>query len=232
MSFESVVASARSEGRTLLNEVEAKQTVIEAGVPATETRLATSADEARKHADELGYPVVLKIVSNDIAHKSDVGGVKLNLENGDQVAAAYDEIMANARQAEPNASIQGISVQKMAKPGTEVIVGMTTDPQFGPVMMFGLGGVMVEVMKDVAFRVVPLSDRDARQMITDIKGKAILDGVRGQPPADVSALANTILKVSEFVAAHPEVKELDLNPVLAYEDGAVAVDARIVIGEN
>ncbi len=232
MSFESVVASARSEGRTLLNEVEAKQTVIEAGVPATETRLATSADEARKHADELGYPVVLKIVSNDIAHKSDVGGVKLNLENGDQVAAAYDEIMANARKAEPNASIQGISVQKMAKPGTEVIVGMTTDPQFGPVMMFGLGGVMVEVMKDVAFRVVPLSDRDARQMITDIKGKAILDGVRGQPPADVSALANTILKVSEFVAAHPEVKELDLNPVLAYEDGAVAVDARIVIGEN
>lgn len=231
MSFESVVSQARSEGRTLLNEVEAKQAVIEAGVPATATTLATSPDEARKQAEDMGYPVVLKIVSPDIAHKSDVGGVKLNLTDGDAVAAAYDEIVANAKKAEPNATILGVSVQQMAKPGTEVIVGMTTDPQFGPVMMFGLGGVMVEVLKDVAFRIVPLTEKDARQMITDIKGKAILDGVRGQPPADLDALTQTILKVSEFVEAHPEVKELDLNPVFAYDKGAVAVDARIVIGE-
>ena len=232
MSFESVVAQARTEGRTLLNEVEAKQAIIDAGIPATVTTLATSADEARKQADEMGYPVVLKIVSNDIAHKSDVGGVKLNLQNGDEVAAAYDEIIANAKKAEPNANILGVSVQQMAKSGTEVIVGMTTDPQFGPVMMFGLGGVMVEVLKDVAFRVVPLTEKDAHDMITDIKGKAILDGVRGQPPADLDALAGAILKVSEFVQAHPEVKELDLNPVFAYDKGALAVDARILIGEN
>jgi acetate---CoA ligase (ADP-forming) subunit beta len=232
MSFESVVSTARSEGRTLLNEVEAKQAIIDAGVSATATTLATSAEEARMQADAMGYPVVLKIVSNDIAHKSDVGGVKLNLADGDEVAAAYDEIIANAKRAEPNATIQGVSVQQMAKPGTEVIVGMTTDPQFGPVMMFGLGGVMVEVLKDVSFRVVPLTEKDARQMITDIKGKAILDGVRGQPPADLDALTETILRVSQFVESHPEVKELDLNPVFAYDKGAVAVDARIVIGES
>lgn len=231
MTFEAVLAQARSEGRTLLNEVEAKQVLIDAGVSATATSLATSAAEAKQQAEAMGFPVVLKIVSPDIAHKSDVGGVKLNLQDGDAVAAAYDEIVANSKKAEPNANILGVSVQQMAKPGTEVIVGMTTDPQFGPVMMFGLGGVMVEVLKDVAFRLVPLEEKDARQMLTDIKGKAILDGVRGNPPADLDALTETILKVSKFVEQHPEVRELDLNPVFAYDKGAVAVDARIVVAE-
>jgi acetate---CoA ligase (ADP-forming) subunit beta len=231
MTFEAVLAQARSEGRTLLNEVEAKQVLIDAGVSATATSLATSAAEAKQQAEAMGFPVVLKIVSPDIAHKSDVGGVKLNLQDGDAVAAAYDEIVANSKKAEPNANILGVSVQQMAKPGTEVIVGMTTDPQFGPVMMFGLGGVMVEVLKDVAFRLVPLEEKDARQMLTDIKGKAILDGVRGNPPADLDALTETILKVSKFVEDHPEVRELDLNPVFAYDKGAVAVDARIVVAE-
>jgi acyl-CoA synthetase (NDP forming) len=119
----------------------------------------------------------------------------------------------------------------MAPQGTEVIVGMTTDPQFGPVMMFGLGGIMVEVLKDVSFRLVPLEEKDAREMIDEIKGRPVLSGVRGQPPADIDALTRTILKVSEFVEQHPEVKELDLNPVFAYPDGALAVDARIIIGE-
>ncbi len=231
MTFEAVLAQARSEGRTLLNEVEAKQVLIDAGVPATATSLATSPAEAKQQAEAMGFPVVLKIVSPDIAHKSDVGGVKLNLTDGDAVAAAYDEIIANSKKAEPNANILGVSVQQMAKPGTEVIVGMTTDPQFGPVMMFGLGGVMVEVLKDVAFRLIPLEEKDARQMLTDIKGKAILDGVRGNPPADLNALTETILKVSKFVEQHPEVRELDLNPVFAYDKGAMAVDARIVVAE-
>jgi acyl-CoA synthetase (NDP forming) len=119
----------------------------------------------------------------------------------------------------------------MAKQGTEVIVGMTTDPQFGPVMMFGLGGIMVEVLKDVAFRIVPLTEKDATQMIGEIKGKPILDGVRGQPAADLGALSETIVKVSELVQQHPEIRELDLNPVFAYPDGALAVDARIVVSE-
>jgi len=129
----------------------------------------------------------------------------------------------------PGANITGIAVQHMADPGTEIIVGMTTDPQFGPVVMFGLGGILVEVMKDVTFRVVPLEPRDAAQMIDEIKGKAILDGVRGQPPLDKDAIGRVLLAVSDFVEANPDVQELDLNPILAYADGAIAVDARIVI---
>ncbi len=231
MTFETILAQARAEGRTLLNEVEAKELLREAGVPATAATLAKTRDEAQSQATAMGYPVVLKVVSPDIAHKSDVGGVKLNLADSDSVGVAFDEIMTNSRAAEPNARIAGVSVQEMAKPGTEVIVGMTTDPQFGPVMMFGLGGIMVEVLKDVSFRLVPLEAKDADQMMAEIKGRPILDGVRGQPPADLAALRSTILKVSEFVERHPEVRELDLNPVFAYPDGALAVDARIVISE-
>jgi len=232
MTFEAVLARARAEGRTLLNEVEAKQLLRDAGVPVAMTTLARSADEAAQQAEEAGFPVVLKIVSPDISHKSDVGGVKLNLKTADEVRAAYEEIVANAKKHVPDARIEGVAVQHMAPQGTEVIVGMTTDPQFGPVMMFGLGGIMVEVLKDVSFRLVPLEEKDARQMIQEIKGRPILEGVRGQPPADLAALQDTLLKVSKFVEAHPEIRELDLNPVFAYPDGAVAVDARIVISEN
>jgi acyl-CoA synthetase (NDP forming) len=232
MSFQAVVARARAEGRTLLSEVEAKEVLREAGVPVTGTTLATSADEAVKQAEAAGYPVVLKVVSPDISHKSDAGGVKLNLQDAGQVREAYAAILASCRQHVPGARITGVAVQHMAPAGTEVIVGMTTDPQFGPVMMFGLGGIMVEVLKDVSFRLVPLSERDAGQMIDEIKGKPVLDGVRGQPGADLAALRSTILGVSKFVEAHPEIRELDLNPVFAYPDGALAVDARIVISEN
>lgn len=231
MTFATILAQARAEGRTLLNEVEAKELLREAGVPATAATLARTRAEAQSQATTMGYPVVLKVVSQDIAHKSDVGGVKLNLADSDAVGGAFDEIIRNAKAAEPNARIAGVSVQEMAKQGTEVIIGMTTDPQFGPVMMFGLGGIMVEVLKDVSFRLVPLEAKDADQMMAEIKGKPILDGVRGQPPADLKALRATILKVSEFVQKHPEVRELDLNPVFAYPDGALAVDARIVVSE-
>jgi acyl-CoA synthetase (NDP forming) len=232
MSFETVLARARAEGRTLLNEVEAKSLLKEAGVPVASTTLATTREEAQAQAEAAGYPVVLKVVSPDIAHKSDVGGVKLNLRDKDAVGAAFDEIVANSKKAVPDAHIVGVAVQYMAPQGTEVIVGMTTDPQFGPVMMFGLGGIMVEVLKDVSFRLVPLAEKDADQMINEIKGRPVLAGVRGQPPSDVAALKQTILKVSEFVQQHPEVRELDLNPVFAYPDGALAVDARIVISES
>jgi acyl-CoA synthetase (NDP forming) len=232
MSFETVLAQARAEGRTLLNEVEAKTLLKEAGVPVAETTLAASREEAQSQAEKAGYPVVLKVVSPDIAHKSDVGGVKLNLKDRDAVGVAFDEIMVNSKNAVADARIAGVAVQHMAPQGTEVIVGMTTDPQFGPVMMFGLGGIMVEVLKDVSFRLVPLADRDADQMIGEIKGRPVLVGVRGQPASDISALKQAILRVSAFVEAHPEVRELDLNPVFAYPDGALAVDARIVISES
>ena len=232
MDIETVINQARAEGRSLLSEIEAKELMRAAGVPVAKTVLATTEEEAKAHAEQIGYPVVLKIVSPDISHKSDIGGVKLGLEDGAAVTAAFNEIIANAKSAEPDASITGVAVQQMAPAGTEVIIGMTTDPQFGPVLMFGLGGIMVEVLKDVSFRVVPLAERDAEQMIDEIKGKAILDGVRGQPAADKAAIKSAILKVSEFVERNPDVAELDLNPMLVYPDGAIAVDARIVISDS
>jgi len=224
-----IIEEARKQGRTLLTEIEAKQLLEDAGVPVSPARLATSADEAAKMADGLGYPVVLKIVSPQITHKSDVGGVALNLNSTAEVREAYDRIVASAKQHEPSATIDGAAVQRMERQGIEVIIGMTKDPQFGPVLMFGLGGVMVEILKDVAFRIIPINDRDARQMIDEIKGKPLLDGYRGSEPADVEKLRALLLKVSSFIEQHPEVEELDLNPVFAYGDGAIAVDARIVL---
>ena len=229
MSLAEVIGSARSEGRTLLTEVESKQVLYDAGIPVAVAVLAGDAAEAAKAADKTGYPVVLKIVSPDVAHKSDVGGVRLGLESSDEVQEAFDEIVSAVKEAQPNARIEGVAVQKMAPAGTEVIVGMSKDAQFGPVLMFGLGGILVEVLKDVAFRIVPLEPKDARQMVREIKGFPVLEGVRGQLPADLEALEKLILKVSEFVEAHPEIEEVDLNPVFAYPDGVLAVDARILI---
>lgn len=229
MSTESIIASARGAGRTLLNEVESKQVLLDAGIPATITRLATTREQAVATAREIGFPVVLKVLSQDIAHKSDIGGVQLNLTDAEAAGAAFDRIMANVQAKQPDARIDGVSVQAQARPGTEVIVGMTKDPQFGPVLMFGLGGVLVEVLKDVAFRIVPLEPRDAREMVHEIKGFPLLEGYRGAEPADIAALEGLIMKVSQFVEQHPEIEELDLNPVFAYRDGALAVDARVII---
>jgi len=232
VTLSEAIAHARSQDRSVLTEIESKQVLAAAGIPVAEARLAATADEAAKVAADVGYPVVLKIMSPDVTHKSDVGGVKVGLADEAAVRAAFDEIVAAVTARQPDARIEGVAVQHMARPGTEVIVGMSKDPQFGPVLMFGLGGIFVEVLKDVAFRIVPLQPRDAKQMIDEIKGRAVLDGVRGGEAADVSALADLLLKLSAFVEANPRVEELDLNPVFAYKDGVIAVDARIVIGET
>lgn len=229
MTSADIIDRARQQGRTVLSEVEAKQLLAEAGIAVVEARLAKERDEAVALAKEFGYPVALKIVSPQITHKSDVGGVQLNLGTAEEVASAFDAIVAAAKHATPDANVEGVSVQRMAEPGIEVIVGMTMDAQFGPVLMFGLGGVLVEVLKDVAFRVVPITARDARQMVRDIQGFPILQGYRGQEPADLEALEALLLKLSAFIEGHAEVAELDLNPVFAYPDGAIAVDARIVL---
>lgn len=230
MSASSIVEQARAQGRTILTEIEAKQMLEEAGVPVSPARLARTKEEAATVASALGFPIVLKIVSPQITHKSDVGGVALGLASAADISAAFDRIVASAKQHVPDATIEGVAVQRMEKQGTEVIIGITKDPQFGPVLMFGLGGVLVEVLKDVAFRVVPINQRDARQMIEEIKGYPLLQGYRGADPADLAKLQELLLKVSAFVEAHPEVAELDLNPVFAYKDAAIAVDARIVLG--
>jgi acyl-CoA synthetase (NDP forming) len=227
-----IIRRARRQKRTVLSEVEAKQVLRAAGIPVIEARLARTRDEAVAIARQLRFPVALKIVSPQITHKSDIGGVKLGLASADEVADAYDEVVRNARRRSRKATIEGVSVQRMAEPGIEVIAGMTMDAQFGPVLMFGLGGVLVEVLKDVAFRVVPIKQRDAAQMVREIQGYRLLEGYRGQEPADVPALERLLVKLSRFIEAHPEVAELDLNPVFAYPKGAVAVDARIVLSNG
>jgi acyl-CoA synthetase (NDP forming) len=224
-----IFRKAQEEGRRVLTEVESKQVLAEAGIPCAVARLATTAEEAAAAAREVGLPAVVKVVSPDIVHKTDVGGVRLGLKTPEEVSQAFHEVTAAARQHMPQARILGVSVQRQAAPGVEVIVGMSKDPQFGPVIMFGLGGILVELFRDVSFRIVPLEPRDARQMIREIKGLPLLMGYRGQPPADLEALERLILRVSELVEAYPEIAELDLNPVFARPDGAEAVDARIVL---
>ncbi|MBI2831189.1 MAG: acetate--CoA ligase family protein [Chloroflexi bacterium] len=229
MPAKGILVQARGEKRTVLTEIEAKELLKDAGIPAVETRLATNKAEAISISKELGFPVALKVASVDVIHKSDAGGVKLGLTSGAQVGKAYSDIMASIKKGFPTAKIQGVSVQTMARKGIEVIIGMSKDPQFGPVLMFGLGGVLVEVLKDVSFRIVPITREDARDMIQEIKGYPILKGVRGQEPANIPSLEQLLVKVSKFVEKNPEVKELDLNPIFAYKDGAVAVDARVIL---
>jgi len=224
-----MIDKARSEGRVVLTEVESKEFLKSAGISVVDTRLATSREEAISISQQLGFPVVLKIASPDIVHKSDDGGVRLGLNDANQVGEAYDQILGAIRQKHPKARIQGVAVQKMARPGVEVIIGMSKDAQFGPVLMFGLGGILVEVLKDVSFRIVPLSRRDAAEMIREIKGYPILEGYRGQEAVDIAHLEESLLKVSDFVEQNPEIRELDLNPVFAYGDGAIAVDARVIL---
>ena len=229
MTKTEILKQARKENRTQLTEIESKQLIKEAGVPVAEAKLAQTKTEAISLSKKMGFPVVLKIVSPDVIHKSDSGGVELGLASVAQVGKAYSKILSAIKKHYPKAKIQGVSVQKMARPGVEVIIGMTKDAQFGPVLMFGLGGILVEVLKDVAFRIVPLTKRDAHEMIKDIKGYPVLEGYRGQEPADVAFLEDLILKVSDFVDKNPEIKEIDLNPVFAYKNKVVAVDARVIL---
>jgi len=226
---EQIIDNVRKEGRTVLTEIESKAVLNAAGIKTVDTRLSASKEEAITLSNQIGFPVVMKIASPDISHKSDAGGVKVGLKNEDEVAAAYDEIISNIKKNCPGAKIDGVSVQYMARSGIEIIIGMLKDPQFGPVLMFGLGGILVEVLKDVSFRIVPLTRRDAREMIKEIKGYTLLKGYRGHEPADIAYLEDLLLKISDFCEKTPELKELDLNPVFAYKEGGAIVDARMVI---
>jgi len=229
MTKNDILKQARKEKRTQLTEIESKELLKEAGIPVVESRLTRTKAEAVSLSKKIGFPVVLKIVSSDVIHKSDSGGVKLGLANAAQVGKAYSAIISAIKKHHPKAKIAGISVQKMARPGVEVIIGMTKDAQFGPVLMFGLGGILVEVLKDVSFRIVPLTQRDASEMIKEIKGYPLLEGYRGQEAADIPFLEDLMLKVSDFVDKNPEIQELDLNPIFAYKNKAVAVDARVIL---
>jgi acyl-CoA synthetase (NDP forming) len=222
-SIEKIIACVRQEQRVYLLEHECKAILRSIGVPTTSCLVAKSAEETVSMSEAIGYPVVLKILSPEIIHKSDAGGVKLNLGRG-EARGAYSELVAKFK----DRNVVGVSVQEMAEPGLEVIVGATRDATFGPVLMFGLGGVFVEVLKDVSFRVIPVTQRDAQEMIKEIEGYQLLQGYRGQS-ADLASLRDILLKISELVTTYPAIKEVDLNPVFAYPKGSLVVDARMIL---
>ncbi|HUH12347.1 MAG TPA: acetate--CoA ligase family protein [Longimicrobiales bacterium] len=223
----SILEGAAAEGREHLTGDEALAVLGAYGIPTVQRRLATTAADAVEAARAVGFPVVLKVASADVVHKSDVGGVRLDVRSAEEVEEGWHAIMAAVRAAAPDAQVDGVAVEQYARGGRETIIGMSVDPAFGPLLMFGLGGIYVEVLKDVAFRVQPVSDVDARDMVRAIRGYRLLEGVRGEPPADVTFLEEMVQRISQLVGEHPEIAELDVNPLLALPGGGVAVDARI-----
>jgi len=219
----------KSEGRTSLTAPEGKAVCDAYGIAVPKEGVATSGPDAAKIASSMGFPVVLKIVSPEILHKTEAGGVLVGLKSADEVQKGYDTIVANAKKYDANARIQGVQIQQMIKGGQEVIVGAVTDPSFGKLVAFGLGGILVEVLKDATFRLAPASKDDALSMLDGIQAHDMLKGVRGSDPVDRDALADVIQKVSQLVSDFPEISEMDLNPVFASKDGAIAADVRIVV---
>ncbi len=224
-----IFQKARAEHRSALFEYEAKELMGLHGGQHFQNRLVQSADEAVAAASEMEGPVVMKIVSPEILHKSDAGGVQLNLTTEGEVRVAYDAVMKGAAGYNAKADIHGVLVEPMMKQGLELIVGTKMDDQFGPVIMFGIGGVLVEVLKDVVFRVLPISERSARRMIDEIRSVELLNGFRGNPPVDRKALKSLLLTISEVVGSYKDIQEIDLNPVIAYEQGFGIADARILL---
>ena len=224
-----ILDRAKAEGRTSLTAPEGKVVCDAYGIPVPQEGVATSAADAAKLATQMGFPVVLKIVSPDILHKTEAGGVQVGVKNAEDVAKAYATIMANAKNYNAKATLQGVQVQQMLAGGQEVIVGAVTDPVFGKLVAFGLGGVLVEVLKDVTFRLAPATREDALSMLDGIAAAQILKGVRGADPVDRAALAAVIENVSLLIGDFPEIAEMDLNPVFATKNGALAADVRIVL---
>lgn len=210
----------------MLNEQEARELLAGYGIPLNESRASRSPAEAAEEARHIGFPVVVKVLSRKIVHKSDLGLVELNVNNPAEVDGAARRILARARDIDPGADV---IVEAMAPQGTEVIVGAKRDPQFGPTILFGLGGIFVEVFKDVSIRIAPVDRAMAMDMIDDVKGYAILKGARGKKGVDREALADIIVKTSKLMMEQEKVLELDMNPVMAYEKGATAVDARALL---
>ena len=233
-AVKAIFRSARAEGRVNLGEIEAREVVQAYGVHMPKSRVAQNAEEAARFADEIGYPVVMKIVSPDILHKSDLGGVRVGIRGRQEAMDAFELMMLRIRRYAPNADLRGVSVQEMVQTGREVILGSTRDPQFGPLVMFGLGGIYVEVLKDVSFRVAPFGRRHARMMIDEIRSAPLLRGARGERPCDLDAIVTSLLTLSQLVTDFPEIVEMDVNPLKVGEpgQGAVAVDARITITEQ
>lgn len=226
-----LIDGVRQKNRLYLSEEEAKQVISNYGFVIPRSILAASEEETARAAEEIGYPVVIKISSPDILHKSDFGGVAVGVKTAAEARRFFCEITQKARRLMPDADIKGVLVQQMITGGKEVILGMSRDPQFGPLLMFGLGGIYVEVLKDVSFRIAPIDARDAEEMIREIRAFPLLKGVRGEPPADIGAIIDSLLKLSQMVADFPEILEVDINPLVVFPEGkgAIAIDARLAL---
>ncbi|TFH15492.1 hypothetical protein E4H04_08275 [Candidatus Bathyarchaeota archaeon] len=227
-----IIKKALEEGRTALYEHEAKDLLAFLGLPTTRYRVVKNRDMAVQAANEIGYPVVLKIVSPQVLHKSDSGGVVLNVGDDEELSVSYGQIIDRVKKNVPEAKIHGVLVEEMAPPAVEIIIGATRDPQFGPTIMFGVGGILTEIIKDVSFRVAPFDLDEAIKMMDEIKSHKILEGTRGMPVVNKAVLADIIVKTSNLMLENPGIKAIDLNPVMVYGDAAKIVDARIILGET
>ena len=223
-----IIEKAKKEKRPLL-ETEAKELLKEYGIPVPDFKLIKSEDEIAGLAKEIFFPIVMKIVSPDIIHKTDAGGVKVGIKDEEDAIAAYQEIIFQAKKYNKKARISGVIAYTMVPQGTEIIIGMMKDPHFGPVAMFGLGGIFVEVLKDLSFRILPIEERDAGEMITGIKGYEILKGARGEAPKDIKAIKILLMKISQLSIENPQIKEIDLNPVFVFDKGLQVVDVRMIL---
>jgi acetyl-CoA synthetase (ADP-forming) len=230
MNAREIMDAALAENRKVLDVNESRLVLEAMGVPMDRAVLAASRDEALRAAAGIGFPAVMKIVSPDIVHKTEVGGVRVGLRDANEVLQAYDSMIAAVKAMRPDARVKGVLIEEMVR-GIELIIGSTCDPQFGRMLMFGMGGVFVEVYKDVSFRLVPIADFDAREMIEEIRGKAIFEGARGYPRADKAELARILVGISTGVGRFPDIEELDINPLMVTEKGLMAVDARVILGE-
>ena len=229
-----ILDSVRKDRRVVLLSNEAADVVEAYGIQSPESKVAKTAEMAAEYAEELGFPVVLRVVSPDIIHKTDVGGVVLNLKTTEEVRNAYDGILTGVARFMPRARIHGVMVYHMVPRGREMIIGMSQDVQFGPLVMFGLGGIYVNFLKDVSFRLAPLSEPEAREMMEETKAYALLKGIRGEPPSDTEALKNTILRVGQLVWDFPEIVEMDINPVIVYGwgEGCIALDVKMTLTKD
>jgi acetyltransferase len=224
-------AKVRESGRVELGELEAREVIEAYGMRLPQSRLARSPEEAVQIANEFGYPVVMKISSPDILHKSDIGGVKVGLADSSAVRDNYELIEYRARKYSPNARVWGMLVQEMIRKGRELLVGVSRDPQFGPLVAVGMGGIYVEVLKDVAFRLAPISKQEIHTQLRAIRTFPLLRGVRGEPPADLDAIEDVVLRISQLVTDFPEIVEMDINPLVVHNkgEGAIVLDARIIL---
>ena len=229
----SIIQKSCRQKRDSLLDLETFELLNAYGFPMLPMKLCKDAEEACVAAEKIGYPVVIKVSSPDILHKIDVGGVRLNLNSKKEVEKAVKELFSEVRRRKSNADIRGVLVQKMAEKGREVILGLKRDPQFGPILMFGLGGTYVEVMKDVTFRIAPIRELGTFNMIRSIKSYKILEGVRGEKPADMKKIAECIARLSQLAVECPEIEELDINPLLVYDQGkgCAVLDARILLSK-